>query len=204
MAVFSSGIFPPNELWDYATRVYGRGRAQEACLAMQDRHGLDVNVLMFCCWVASSGRGRFRDGELEHALQAVDRWHDHVIGNLHQLKLFLKGGVAPAPKTLSDDLRRVVVESELHAEHVEVLMLHTSLTRVGTGTFDRVQQIEDSLANLFRYFTLINVDTDDRDLSALIEILIAAFPDELPGRIETLAAGAAFRLKAGSGARRSF
>lgn len=197
MAVFSSGVFPPNDLWDYATRVYGRGKAQDACLALQDRHGLDVNVMLFCCWVASSGRGTFRDGELDQALQAVADWRDNAINALHGLKLYLKGDVRPAPKTLSDDLRRVVVECELHAEHIEVLMLHAAMTRVGTGTFDRLQQIEDSLANLFAYLARVGISTDDDDLGALIEILIAAFPDELPGRIESLAAGAAFRLRSG-------
>ncbi|MDF1736949.1 MAG: TIGR02444 family protein [Minwuia sp.] len=197
MAVFSSGVFPPNDLWDYATRVYARGQARDACLALQDRHGLDVNVMLFCCWVASSGRGVFRDRELDLALQAVESWRDNVIRSLHDLKRHLKGDVRPAPKTLSDDLRRVVVESELHAEHIEVLMLHAAMTRVGTGTFDRLQQIEDSLANLFDYLARVGVNTDDSDLAALIEILIAAFPDELPGRIESLAAGAAFRLRAG-------
>lgn len=197
MAVFSSGVFPPNDLWDYATRVYARGTAKEACLALQDRHGLDVNVMLFCCWVASSGRGTFRDSELDQALRAVADWRGNAINALHGLKLYLKGDTAPAPRPLSDDLRRVVVECELHAEHVEVLMLHAAMTRVGTGTFDRLQQIEDSLANLFAYLARVEIRADDSDLAALIDILIAAFPDELPGRIESLAAGAAFRLRAG-------
>ncbi|WP_281018467.1 MULTISPECIES: TIGR02444 family protein [unclassified Minwuia] len=197
MAVFSSGVFPPNDLWDYATRVYARGAAKQACLALQDRHGLDVNVMLFCCWVASSGRGTFRDGELDQALRAVADWRGNAINALHGLKLYLKGDTAPAPRPLSDDLRRVIVESELHAEHVEVLMLHASMTRAGTGTFDRLRQIEDSLSNLFAYLARVGIQADDSDLAALIEILIAAFPDELPGRIESLAAGAAFRLRAG-------
>jgi len=198
MAVFSSGVFPPNDLWDYATRVYARGRAKDAFLTLQGRHGLDVNVMLFCCWVASSGRGTFRDGELESALRAVDAWRGNVIKALHGLKLHLKGDTAPAPRPLSDDLRRVVVESELHAEHIEVLMLHAAMARVGTGTFDRLQQIEDSLVNLFGYLGQVEVQADDADLAALIDILIAAFPDELPGRIESLAAGAAFRIRAGA------
>lgn len=197
MAVFSASIYPPNDLWDYATRVYARGNTGAACLALQDRHGLDVNVLLFCCWVASSGRGMFRNDELEDALAAIGPWRTEVIDPLHGLKVRLKGDVAPAPKTLADDLRRVIVESELHAEHAEVLMLHAAMTRPGTGTFDRNRQIEDSIVNLFRYLALSRVDADDSDLGALVEILCGAFPDEQPARIEMLAAGMAFRWRAG-------
>jgi len=197
MAVFSASIYPPNDLWDYAARVYARGRASAACLALQDRHGLDVNVLLYCCWVASSGRGVFRDGELEHALTAIGPWRMDVIDVLHDLKVRLKGDVAPAPKALADELRRVVVESELHAEHAEVLMLHAAMTRPGTGTFDRHRQIEDSIVNLFRYLSLLRIDAGDSDLAALVDILCGAFPDEQSTRIETMTAGMAFRWRAG-------
>ena len=197
MAVFSASIYPPNDLWDYATRVYARGRAGEACLSLQDTRGVDVNVLLFCCWVASSGRGVFREGELEHALTAIGPWRNGVIDVLHDLKVRLKSDVSPAPKTLADDLRRVIVESELHAEHAEVLMLHAAMTRPGTGTFDRNRQIEDSIVNLFRYLALLRISPGDDDIRSLIDILCGACPEEQPSRIESLTAGMAFRWRAG-------
>lgn len=197
MAVFSSGVFPPNEFWDFATRLYARGNAKHACLELQDRHGLDVNVVLFCCWIASSGRGTFRTGELEHALACVAQWRAEVTEVLRTLRNGLKDGMPPAPKPLSDDLRRVVVESELHAEHVEVLMLHQSMDRAGTGTFDRVQQLEDSVANLLRYFTLSEVGTENAELQVMIDILEAAFPEDTRQRIATTCGGMAFRLNAG-------
>ena len=197
MAVFSSGVFPPNEFWDFATRLYARGKAKEACLELQHRHALDVNVLLFCCWVASSGRGTFRQGELQAALDSVAEWRGRVVEVLRTLRGDLKDGMPPAPKPLSDDLRRVVVESELHAEHIEVLMLYQSLERAGTGTFDRVQQLEDSVANLLRYLTVTGVEPGQETLSLLVDILAAAFPEETEQRIATTCGGMAFRLNAG-------
>lgn len=197
MAVFSAGVFPPNELWDYVTRVYARGRAKEACLTLQDRVGLDVNVVLYCCWVASSGRGAFRQGELEGALEAVAEWRVHVVETLRELRRRLKGGIGPAPRPLSDDLRRVVVECELHSEHVEILILHRTMDRPGTGTFDRYQQIEDSIANLLRYLTVMDVDPEVVGFGELLEVLTAAFPEESPQRIAAMCQGMAFRLTAG-------
>ena len=197
MAVFSSGVFPPNEFWDFSTRLYARGNAKDACLTLQDSHGLDVNVVLFCCWVASSGRGAFRDGELEQALDCVSEWRGKVTEVLRTLRQNLRDGMPPAPKPLSDDLRRVVVESELHAEHIEILMLHQSLDRAGTGTFDRTQQLEDSTANLLRYFSTSGVGTGNDELQLMVEVLAAAFPEESRQRIATTCGGMAFRLSAG-------
>lgn len=197
MAVFSSGVFPPNEFWDFATRLYARGGAKDACLELQDRHGLDVNVVLFCCWVASSGRGTFRNGELEHALACVAQWRERVTGVLRTLRNDLKDGMPPAPKPLSDDLRRVIVESELHAEHIAVLILHQSVERAGTGTFDPVQQLDDSVANLLRYFTHAGAGTEKNEIQLMVEVLAAAFPEESRQRIATTCGGMAFRLSAG-------
>ena len=41
--------------WAFSLDVYGRPGVAPACLALQDRHGLDVNLLLFCCWAASQG-----------------------------------------------------------------------------------------------------------------------------------------------------
>lgn len=197
MAVFSSSIYPPNELWDYASRLYARGRVSEACLAFQARYDVDVNILLFCCWVASSGRGMFHTGELESALKDVAGWRKSVVGPLNQLKKHLKGPVTPAPRPLAEDLRRVVVESELHAEHAEVLMLHAAMTRAGTGTFDRYQQLDDSIGNLYLYFSLLGVQLNDADLQDLVEILSNAFPGEQTQRIMKMCETVAIRMTAG-------
>ncbi|MFB3151067.1 MAG: TIGR02444 family protein, partial [Alphaproteobacteria bacterium] len=49
--------FPDNPCWDFALVVYRRDGVAEACLALQESQGVDVNVLLFCCWLGESGRG---------------------------------------------------------------------------------------------------------------------------------------------------
>ena len=176
MAVFSARTFPPNGLWDFATRLYAKDRVEQVCLELQDRRGADVNVLLFCCWVAASGRGAFRAGELEAALAATQTWREDVTQPLRRLRRHLKGDVGAAPRRLSDDLRRVIAECELHAEHVEQLMLHDSLERAGTGTMDPAEQARAATQNLAAYFSQLEIDPDPSDRVAIAEILGCAFP----------------------------
>jgi uncharacterized protein (TIGR02444 family) len=40
--------------WDFSVRTYGRPGVAEACLALQNRDGADVNMLMFAAWYGIS------------------------------------------------------------------------------------------------------------------------------------------------------
>ena len=48
--------WPASALWDYAVDLYARPGVREACLALQDRAGADVNLLLLACWLGATGR----------------------------------------------------------------------------------------------------------------------------------------------------
>ncbi len=47
-----------DEFWRFALGFYARPGVAPACLELQDRHGKDVLIALFACWVGISGRGR--------------------------------------------------------------------------------------------------------------------------------------------------
>ncbi len=49
-------------LWDFATAFYAKPAVQSACLTLQDTAGVNVPLLLCCCWV-----GKYY-GELPHQL----------------------------------------------------------------------------------------------------------------------------------------
>ena len=67
--------FPSGEFWDFSVTLYGRPGVAPACLELQERRGLDVNVLMFCLWLAQSGRGPAAREHLDGAFSAAAPWH---------------------------------------------------------------------------------------------------------------------------------
>ena len=68
-----SGSRPDPGLWDFSLALYARPGAAEACLALQERHGTDVNLLLFCCWAGSRGRG-LSGAELAGLIAVVSEW----------------------------------------------------------------------------------------------------------------------------------
>jgi hypothetical protein len=47
--------------------------AAEACIALQDGLGLDVNLLLYCCWHGRAHR-KLDEAALRHAMAAVEGW----------------------------------------------------------------------------------------------------------------------------------
>ena len=66
-----------NPFWDFSLAVYHRPGVAQACLALQDRRGLDVNLLLFCCWAGSLGR-RLEPQDIARLRRAVGDWQERV------------------------------------------------------------------------------------------------------------------------------
>ena len=67
--------------WQFSGGVYARRGVAEACLALQERHRLDVNLLLFCAWAGCNGR-RLDGGDLGLLRSVARPWHDQVVAPL--------------------------------------------------------------------------------------------------------------------------
>ncbi len=117
--------WPSSAFWDFSLEVYGLPGVADACLALQDRQGADVNLLLLACWLA--GRGRRLDAALAARLRAAASEHqDPIVRPLRGARRALKARVATADSLLArplEALRQTVAAAELEAERVEQLAL---------------------------------------------------------------------------------
>lgn len=179
--------FPPCSLWDYSVALYGRDGVAEACLLLQERHQLDVNLVLYCIWAASTGAGALDREEMATVCRAAAEWHVRVVRHLRSLRQGLKEPIGPAPQELAQALRRQVAKSELDAEHIEQLVLAATLERP-PGDKDNDERLAlDAVRNLARYFAWLGIDPDAEDRAKAGVLLGAAFPALAPGRLELLA-----------------
>jgi uncharacterized protein (TIGR02444 family) len=168
--------FEDHPFWDYACAVYGREGVSPALIAMQDRHGLDVNILLLCLWVSHSGRGVLADGELDHVLAVSSSWNPEIVCGLRQLRVRLRDGVTNVPRTLSDAIRQRILDIEIDSEHVEQLALVAGLAGHEDTTRPVEQRFGDCLANLSLYFDRRGLVPAAADRDDLTTVLAAAFP----------------------------
>jgi uncharacterized protein (TIGR02444 family) len=114
-----------NPFWDYSIALYGQPGVKKACLALQDEAGIDVNLLLFLCWVAKSARGRLTRAEIQSAMAAVAVWRVQVLLPLRRVRQRLRS----APDSDDAQLRQELLKVELAAERLEQDRLYKILKR---------------------------------------------------------------------------
>jgi uncharacterized protein (TIGR02444 family) len=178
--------FPKHPFWDFALKVYGAPGVSQACLEVQERHGVDVNVLLFCLWVGESGRGAMTPAQLSHARDSVHRWHEGVVKKLRGVRRVLKEDSLGAPNEFADRLRREIQAREIDAEHIEQLVLVASVTDLDVDE-SRAPEArgEDAVANVGTYLVQLNASLMGVDRAALATIVAAACRGMPPEKAET-------------------
>ena len=81
---------PGEAFWRFSLDFYARPGVSAACLALQDDHGLDVNLALYACWVGWSGGGRLGAADVATAEQRVASWRGGVIAPLRAARRALK------------------------------------------------------------------------------------------------------------------
>ncbi len=177
--------FPEHPFWDFALRVYRTPGVSAACLEVQERLGLDVNVLLFCCWLGESGRGAVSRATIVQARDSVATWHESVVKHLRSVRRALKDGVGSAPDELAQALRAQIQAREIDAEHIEQLILAASVVSLAVKTrTTEDERMDDAVANVGTYVQSLGVPATAADRAALGCIVAAAFPGRLQEPIE--------------------
>lgn len=159
--------------WQFSGTVYARRGVAEACLSLQDRHHVDVNLLLFCAWAGSRGY-RLDGGELGQLRSVARPWHDQVVAPLRATRRWLKVQTS-VPDSLGEAFREEVKSLELQAEMLEQLMLYQEIEIAeANGTPD------DVAANLWLYLTRMKPLPTDDDIADLAAVLCGACPEVAP------------------------
>ena len=115
--------------WDWAVEAYGRPGAADACLALQDRLGQNVPLMLWAVWRARTGACPDADA-LAEAAAIARRWEAAAVGPLRAVLRTLRD---PLPGPSDEDretFRRRVKTLELEAER----LVMTALEALGGGT----------------------------------------------------------------------
>jgi len=103
-------------LWEYALTVYVRDDVAEACLAAQDGHGLDVNLLLFAAWLAVAGRALDKT-DVRRADNHCRAWRQEVVKPLRRRRRAWKR-LPPHPAAYA-----AIKALEIEAERQQLAML---------------------------------------------------------------------------------
>jgi uncharacterized protein (TIGR02444 family) len=149
----------------------------EACLDLQERRGCDVNILLFCCWLGTSGRPTLSADRLRAILKASDLWQAEIVRPLRQVRRLLKDRPWPEalPETV-DAVRRRVADAELAAEHAEQIKLASLYTPPADRDRPVEKRLRAAVGNLGVYAVCLGVVPDAKDRAAVAALMKGTFP----------------------------
>ena len=99
-------------LWRFSLALYARPGVAEALIALQDRAGRDVNLMLFALWIGATRARRLDPAEFATAEAAIGPLNAGVVHQLRRLRRELKA----APDRDIQALRRRILQAELGAE----------------------------------------------------------------------------------------
>ncbi|GAA4630588.1 TIGR02444 family protein [Mycolicibacterium sediminis] len=97
--------------------LYGAPGVSSACVLLQDRCAVDVNVVLLAAFVGVHGGRVPTQAELDDAAADVKPWQDEVVVPLRRVRRRLTGGPDHPP---SAALRARIKDVELEAEMIEL------------------------------------------------------------------------------------
>ena len=171
-------------LWPFSLAVYQDDAVQKECLDLQDRHGIDTNMLLFCAFVGAVHGAIISKHDVRDALSLIGAWNANVVRVLRQVRRELKVFAAdPSPiQVAAGELRTSVKAAELGAEQIEQAMLETfAVTRLSNW-----QLAEPASAAAANVRTLLTICGDPTPPELPIKLLAAALAAPIPQLVRTL------------------
>lgn len=172
-----------NPLWDFVVWAYTAPGVEKACLALQNRHGADVNMMLFCTWLAYRGTGTSNLARYLGAAMKLSReWQRKLVEPVRTARENLKeviesSTLLEAQRDVATALRERIKQSELELEQLQTLALYALVTDSTDGGMARSpeEQRDDARNNLAVYFTASGIKLDPLAETHVMRILTAVF-----------------------------
>lgn len=114
----SEFVVPFPSFWNFSLALYGRSESSGHCLALQNDHGFDVNLVLFCIWVGQNW-GTMPNSIRSESIAFSTNWGQQVVQPLRGLRTDMKGNTSLSQQFSGDeyeDFRGTVKKLELAAE----------------------------------------------------------------------------------------
>lgn len=122
-----------NPFWQFSLRVYAAPGVAEECLEVQERLGINVNVLLYAAWLGAARGIILQDAELRMIDDAVEGWTAEVVQPLRAVRRRLK--VMPQIEDPAvQAVRKQVTQAELSAEQIQQAMLYRLTDDLGRSS----------------------------------------------------------------------
>jgi uncharacterized protein (TIGR02444 family) len=118
--------------WRFSLGFYRQPGVSEACIALQDEAGVDVNILLFLLWNATLGR-TLENGAVAELERKIGPLRDATVIPLRTLRRALRTPPAAVEPGAAEAFRTHVKRVELEAERLQQQTMYELAVRMTFG-----------------------------------------------------------------------
>jgi uncharacterized protein (TIGR02444 family) len=152
--------------WRFSLQFYRLPKVADACIAVQEDAGVDVNLLLFLLWHARQRR-RLSKAEVAALEAKIAPWRDATVIPLRSVRRALKSPPALVEPSTAEAFRNRIKAVELEAERLQQEAMY-ALAPLGAEV---ASPDEAARANIAAYEEMLDV----RFPQAASETLLSAF-----------------------------
>src|ERR1700704_2213276 len=104
--------------WRFSLRVYRAPGVGDACIALQETSGVDVNLLLFLLWQATERRA-LTAADVTALDQTISGWRDTAVIPLRDVRRALKSSPGLVAPNIAEAFRTRIKAVELEAERLQ-------------------------------------------------------------------------------------
>lgn len=163
---------PSHEFWRYSLKLYSKNIVKDICLDLQNQFGVNINIILFCCWHTATSRGPLSTEQIQLLISTTDSWHCEITQGLRHLRALISN---LPEQNWTSDLRKDILAHELTSEHIEqLLMVHTISTSV-LKNHSVQQKFDNCVSSLHHYFACLAIPLDKNIYELLRKLLAEVF-----------------------------
>ncbi len=155
---------------EFSVTFYAMPDVAACCVALQDRSGADVAMVLFCLWAGQAGL-QLDAAALAGLDRVAARWRDSVVRPLRAVRRTLAGPVDPVDAAGALALKGRVAAAEREAEFLQLRAMELA----GFGVASAVAPPVLARGNIEAYFQ----GSDAPQTAAAIGLLLARFAESL-------------------------
>ncbi len=159
-----------HDFWSFSLRVYSRPKVERIFLELQTRWQLNVNMLLYCCWLAETGQPAVSTDQIHRLMQQISEWQQSVVQPLRGLRMRVKP--LAQGNTQGDALYAQLKRAELQAERIEqnVLQAHSNFDEQGARLGIHIQK-QQAEKNISAYLQVLDVEKGTTLRKHIVQLL---------------------------------
>jgi uncharacterized protein (TIGR02444 family) len=157
--------------WRFSLGFYRQPGVADACIALQEQAGVDVNLLLFLLWQATLARA-LSAAEIEALERRIAPWREATVVPLRAVRRALKSPPALVAAATAEFFRTKIKAVELEAERLQQEAMH-ELARASPCGREAPSTHAAARANVATYATIARAAFP----KPAIETLLAALPN---------------------------